>query len=166
MAAALGIAQVGLGLFGLSNANNEADALKARGEYQQKIFNDNADQLDRQAGEVERVGEEDAAAYVGAGRAVVGKQQASYAGQGVDVGTGVARDVSAETTAKSIQDMLTIRSNAWRTSFGLRQEGNNLRKQGAFARMGGNAAAGSTLATGGLNFVNNLGGAYKYFKDA
>lgn len=164
MGAALGIASLGLGIKGIVDAGNESDAINARGQYQQKIFNENADQMDKQAGEAVRLGDEEAARYSTGVRSIVGKQQSSYAAQGVDVGTGVARDVSQETTAKGIQDMLTIKDNAWRTSFGFKQEAQNLRKQGNLARMGATSAASSTLATGGLNFVNSLGSGYKYFK--
>ncbi len=159
----LGVLQAGMGVKGLIDAGNEAGAITARGEYQQRIFNENADQMDRQAGEAQRLGEEQATRYSTQVRTLTGKQQSSYAGQGVDVGTGVSRDVAQETAAKGVQDLLTIRDNAWRTAFGYKQEANNLRNQGRLAKMGAVSAASSTLATGGLNFVNSLGKSYSYF---
>lgn len=150
------ILNVGVGLAQLLGSGNEAEAERQQGLYQQKIFNENADQLEKQADEVTRIGAEDATRYGEGVRSLVGKQASSYAAQGVDVATGSAADVQRETSARGMQDIITIKDNAWREAFGFKQQARNERQQGVLAAKGGNARASSTLATGGLNFAGSL----------
>lgn len=154
--AILGAGQIGLGVLGMDQASKQAKAERERGKFQQQIFNLNADAVEAQAGEVMQQGDQQAARYADSARSVTGKQSAAYAGQGVDVASGVTKNVQAETVQTAVRDMLTIKDNAWRQSWGMKQEASNLRRQGRLAAMGGNASANSTLVTGGLNFANSI----------
>jgi hypothetical protein len=154
-AAAIGGLQLGLGILQMDQASKQAKAERELGKYQQQIFNINADNAEKEAQTVISQGEQQATRYMDSARSVGGKQDSAYAAQGVDVSTGVARDVKSDTVQTAMRDVLQIKDNAWRASWGLKQEAADLRRQGRFAAMGGKAKADATLATGGLNFVNS-----------
>jgi hypothetical protein len=73
-------------------------------------------------------------------RALVGSQRASFAGQGVDVGSGSAADVQADAAYLGELDKRQILSNAQREAWGYRVDAENNRRNADIARKGGAAA--------------------------
>jgi hypothetical protein len=85
-----------------------------------------------------------------AGRKLLGRQRVGFAGQGVDVNSGTAALIQADTTAGTEMDALTIRNNAAREAYGLREGAKMERYKADVARQQGRfAAIGSIFNAGG-----------------
>ena len=147
-------------------ANNQADALREQGNYQKTVSDANAVMAEENATDAIKRGETDAHLLRREGDRVVGAQRAGYAGQGVDVNSGTASQVQAETRMLSAMDQLTAKNNAWREAYGYKVEAQNATKAGKFAQKAANNAADNTLLTGGLNaFSTVAGGLAQYNRD-
>lgn len=150
----------------LIGAGNQADALRAQGDYQRTVSDANAAMAEENATDAVRRGEQDAHLLRREGDRVVGAQRAGYAAQGVDVNSGSASQVQAETKMLSAMDQLTARNNAWREAYGYKVEAANSTRAGQFAQRAANNAADNTLLTGGLNaFSSVAGGLAQYHRD-
>lgn len=163
------IGLIGTGISATSQivgAKNQADALKEQAEYQKTVSDSNARMAEFNANDALKRGEQDAHLIRREGDQVVGAQRAGYAGQGVDVNTGSAAKVQAETRMLSAADMLTAKNNAWREAWGYKVEAMNATNAGQFAVKAAKNAAANTLLTGGLNaFSTVAGGVAQYNRD-
>lgn len=90
-------------------------------------------------------GEEAAAAAVRQGEAVKGAQRAAFAGGGVDVNFGTARDLQEQTDFFAQNDAATARGNARRDAWALRYQGATAAAEGRAARRNSYLSAGATL---------------------
>lgn len=93
---------------------------------------------------------------------VVGEQRAVLAAQGIEVDSGSAIDLQAETAEIGALDVQAIKNNAWRQAFGYKQEAIAARFQSKFAEMKGNyeykladTRAKLTLVSGGLRSASS-----------
>ena len=78
------------------------------------------------------------------------QQRAAMGASGIDLGSGSASDILADTSMMGELDALTIRSNAEREAWSRRVGAQNYRAQGRLARTTGrNQAIGTILSTGG-----------------
>lgn len=84
-------------------------------------------------------------------RDLTGAQRVGYASQGVDVNSGSALSVQADTAAIGELDALTIRNNAAREAFGYRVDAENSRTREELTRKASRNATASTLLTGAAN---------------
>jgi hypothetical protein len=78
----------------------------------------NAAVLDQRAIDARARGQEDESRFRSRIRQLIGSQRAGYAGQNVDVGTGSAADVQADTAYLGELDALQLRANAVREAWG------------------------------------------------
>lgn len=136
----------------------QATAAERQGAYEQGVYNVDAQLADQQAADAIARGKEAETRQRQATRGLIGAQRATLAAQGIDVSTGSALDVQADTAALGELDALTIRNNAAREAFGYRVQAMDYRNQGAMAALAGkNQAAAlrnqsySTLLTGAAN---------------
>jgi hypothetical protein len=85
-------------------------------------------------------------------RALIGEQRTGFAAGNIDVGFGSAVDVQEDAAFLGELDALTIRTNAAREAWGMRVEGEDLRKQAEIQRKEGAnaAAAGRARQTGAV----------------
>lgn len=95
-------------------------------------------------------------------RRLIGAQRAAYAGQGVDVESGSALEVQADTAYQGELDAITIRNNAFREAFGLEIDAAQTMQAGQWAyRAGINNAAGTILggasSAAGTYYMANRG---------
>lgn len=98
-------------------------------------------------------------------RALIGSQRAGLAAQGIDVNSGSAVDVQADSAYYGELDALTIRTDAAREAWGYKVEAANDRAtaqderyQGKLAQQAGrNAAIGTILSTGGSMLSEKYG---------
>lgn len=126
------------------------------GKAQDAIANRNAKLLDRSADDALARGNEEAIASRRRTRLLVGEQRAAAAAQGLDVNTGVARDLQDQAYQHGLADEATIRKNAWREAWGIRTQAGNQRAEGRYARRAGvNNAIGTSLG--------GIGSAYAYW---
>lgn len=81
---------------------------------------------------------------------LIGRQRAGAAARGVEVDSGSAVDITADTAAFGELDALTIRSNAEREALGFEAEANQFEAEGQLRRLSGrNQRTGSYFAAGG-----------------
>jgi len=128
-------------------------AQDAAGAYNQAMAEYDAKQLDDMAVDAIARGEDDARKVGQEGRRIQGEQRAGFAGQGIDVGVGTARDMQIETLDLSARDMRTVRLNAMQEARGIRVQAASTRANG---RMGARTATGQaagTLLTGGAQAI-------------
>ncbi len=118
----------------------------------EQISNQNADLLDLQAQDAITRGYEAEARLRRQVAGLIGQQRAGYGNQGVDVNTGSAATVQADTRAQGEQDAMTLRNNAALEAWALRNRANQSRAQGEQA-----AAAGRQAAIGsGIQAVGSI----------
>jgi hypothetical protein len=150
---------------------NTAGALQIAGtlsssfaEYQQglarrAVSETNERLAELQAKDARRRGAADVARSRTDFKKFLGKQRASLAAQGIDIGSGSAQDIQEETQVMSELDALTIKTNAAREAFGIEAAGEAEGVSGELAEKEGTTGAISTLLTGGLKaaglFQNN-----------
>jgi len=148
------ISGVGLALDVIGNIKaGNAAARAGESEAQRDEFN--AGVADLQAGDAITRGQDEESRFRTQVRGLIGTQRAGFAGQGVDVGSGSAADVQADSAYLGELDAQTIRANAQREAWGYQVEAEDRRKAAAIARAGGKAAqtasrfaAASEAATG------------------
>lgn len=144
------IAGIGMAIASLVGGVAESEAQADQGRYQEHMFNVNAKLAEDQAADAVKRGDQEANQVAQKVKQVRGSQRVAYAAQGIDVNSGVAAEVQADTEALGAIDMVKIREGAWREAWGYKVEAINSRSKGQFARQAGDAAARTTLLTGGL----------------
>lgn len=148
--AASGIGQIGSGIAG---AVTQANAMRTQAAYQQQVGDTNARLSEMSASDAISRGDKSATLVQKQGQQTIGSQRAGLAAQGIDVNSGSASDVQSSTAAMAAQDALTVKNNAWREAWGYKVQANQATLGGQFAKIGGDAAANSTLLTGGMNAI-------------
>lgn len=139
----------------LIGSAGEANAQREQGEYQKHMSEVNAKLAEDQGADAIKLGDLEAGQVARKGAAVRGSQRVAYAAQGIDVNSGVAAEVQADTEALSQIDQLTIKNNAWRTAWGYKVEALNSRSKGEFAKIAADKSANNTLLTGGLKALGS-----------
>lgn len=142
---------------------SDAENQKEMGNYQNEQYQQNAKNAERDARLAEKRGEEQAINQGKQVNQVVGQQKVGYAASGVDVSSGSAAAVTAETYKIGFEDMSTIKNNAYLEAMGFRQQAANYRTAGAQALKGAQNSANASILRGGLAVADTL---YKngYFK--
>lgn len=153
MGSAGGAATAGLQLF---QAYGQSEALKAQGNYQYEMSKINARNMEKQAKRSIELGEKSAESYQKKIKSLVGQQKTGYAGGGVDVSFGSARQVQQETMEIGAQDAAEIRNNAFLEAMGYESQAQQTRREGRMAQSGARTAAAQTLLAGGMKAAGNL----------
>lgn len=133
----------------------QAGASEAQGNFEAAQNTRNATLAATEATSATQEGELEAHQAKVAGRVGIGQNRASYGAQGVDISTGSAVDVQANTARMSALDVQMIQNNAARKAWGYNVESQSYAEQATLAKLrGDNTAAGlrsqaaSTLLTG------------------
>ena len=152
---------------GTSLAGGLAGAFAARsqGRTAQRFAELNARAAELRAKDAIRRGEVAVSKFRKSSKILKGKQIAALAGQGIDVATGTAAEIQAETERMTTEDVIEIRNNAWREAFGLEFEAISIRGQGSFARSQANQQAFSSLLTGGLQATGAIQSGLRFSAD-
>jgi hypothetical protein len=135
----------------LANGYIQGQAIEAQGDYAKKVSDGNAKLIELRAEDEIIRGEADAVAYKKKVRKLRGSQRAAYGASGVDVNTGSAMLVQQETEEQGALDALTIKNNAWKRAWGLKQEASNERFSGELGVIAARSQANNTYATAGLD---------------
>lgn len=143
----------------------QAESIRAEGSFRKSTADANARLLDLRAEDEIRRGEKDATEYKKRVRKLRGAQRAAYGASGVDVNTGSAMLVQQETEEQGSLDALTIKNNAWKAAWGLKQEAFNTRMEGEYAQIGAKGSAARTYATAGLDAFRTAYPAAKAYID-
>ena len=148
----------------LYGALEEADAKKQQAEFQASQDRFNADISDIQAKDAIERGDVDANNLLNQARGVKGAQRAAAASSGVDVNSGSAAALVADTDQLSKFDVETIKSNAVREAFGYKAQAVQLRREAKMTVDAGERSARNTILTGGANALSSAGSIYSSFK--
>jgi hypothetical protein len=149
-----------------ANIYTQKKAITSQGKYESQVANNNAMFAELQAKDAIDRGDEDTKSYQLQVKKLMGSQRASLAAQGLDLGSGSALDVQADTAMLAALDALTIRNNAFREAWGYKVDALNYRSQAAFAGLTAKARARNTVLTGGMQLANigtqflSLGGGF------
>jgi hypothetical protein len=163
-AIALGTAIGGAVMSGVGQIKaGNAAARAAESQAQQLEFN--AGVADLQAQDATQRGLEEEQRFRTQVRGLVGSQRSALAAQGIDVGSGSAADVQADTAYLGELDARKIRANAQREAWGYEVEAADLRMGADVARKGGQAAksasrwgvANTVLGTGSSLLMSRYG---------
>lgn len=136
-----------------ASAYGQSEAQKLQGAYQQKIASNNAELATLQSDDAIRRGEQSATNINTKARVIVGAQRAGFASQGVDVNSGSAADVQADTAAMSAADARTVRINAMREAWGYKVQALDATSRGQMAAFSADNESRNTLLTGGLKTI-------------
>lgn len=180
--AGLVIAGVGAGISALgqykqgkaqqSIANLNAATLQQTGELNAGLIEEgaktnaellafNQQMAEAQATDAVARGKEQEAVFRQGIRGMIGSQRAGFGASGLDVGTGSAVDVQADTAYWGEIDALTIRVNASREAWGYKVTAEDYRRQAASTRRLGALEAANTRAVARANALSaRLGGTY------
>lgn len=134
----------------------QSEAIEKQAAFQAKQFEANSKIADIKASEAVTQGDKDANQVRRAGERLGSAQRASFAGQGVDVNSGTARNVQDNTNYMTEMDMARVKNNAWREAWGYKVEAANGIAQASFTRDAGANAARNTLIASGLNAGTSL----------
>lgn len=154
-------------LLALSAVSQYASQRK-QGEYTASALDQNAGLADQQAEDALARGREAAARQGLASRGLSGAQRVAAAAQGVDINSGSAADVQADSATMSELDRLQILHNAQREAFGYKAQAAIDRTQGEQARSASRNNARGTLLTAAANLwsMKNASDAARVPKDA
>lgn len=163
-AIALGTAIGGAVINAVGQAKS-GNAAQRAAESQAQQLEYNAGIADLQSADAEQRGLEEEQRFRSQVRGLVGTQRAGMAGQGVDVSSGSAADVQADTAYLGELDARKIRANAQREAWGYSVEASDLRMGADVARKGGAAAktasrwgiANTVLGTGSSLLMSRYG---------
>lgn len=137
-------------------AFQQAGLYAQQGKWARESSEFSARMAELQAKDSERRGALAAQAIRSQGRRVVGAQRAALAAQGVDVSTGSAVDVQADTAYQAEADAQQTISNAWRESWGIRTQAQEGLFAGRMAEVGYQSKAAATALTGGLRLAGGI----------
>lgn len=113
--------------------HQQAGAVMASGAYNRRLAEFNAQQADRDADLTAAAGQRASNRQRVATRQTIGAQRAAFAAQGVDVGSGSALDVQADTAELGELDAATIANEAARAALGYRAQAADSRQRGILA---------------------------------
>lgn len=158
MAAASYLALSGLNAVGgFLGSRTQAKGVEDQASYAAQAYTQNATLADQQAADTIARGREAEMRQRTATKGLIGSQRAALAASGVDITSGSAADVQADSAYLGELDALMIRNNARREAYGYQVQATQDRAAAANAvRAGSNEAASirnqgvSTLLTGAL----------------
>jgi hypothetical protein len=120
-------------------AYSQAQAQKQSAEYQAGVDEQNAKIQERNAQDIEARGREEQDRYRRRLAGMMGSQRAQLAGTGVDIGSGSALDLMADTAGEGARDVAVIGQNTARSAYETRIGAMSSQQQ---ASMGRSTAAG------------------------
>lgn len=157
----LGIAGLVTSIYGQVKSGNAASRA-GRAAAERDEFN--ASVADLQAKDALAVGREEESSFRTQVRGLIGTERVAFASQNVDVRSGSAADVQADTAYLGELDAQRIRANAARQAWGLQVQAADYRHAAAVSRAGGSAAAtaayvgaGATALTGTSLLMDRYG---------
>lgn len=159
-----GAAQAGIGGLQILAAKQTADAIKRQSEFMARQEEFNAQLIQVQKQDIDKIATRDVDRRYQELRQVIGSQKATMAAQGIEVEGEIGAALEADERLFVQQDVQTIKNNAWREAMGLEIKSRELSAQATMTRLGGQEKARQTMVTGGLQGLSNIvsGGSSMY----
>lgn len=133
---------------------------KLESAYKQARGRANARISRQQADDAIVRGQSDVIRSASAAKSLLGAQRAALGAQGVDIDSGSAADVQADTAQQQEVNARLIRNNAVRESWGFEMDAMNSEFGADLAQRAGRAAVASTLLSSGVSigsaYYNNI----------
>lgn len=133
-----------------------AKAYQIQGEYQKSVSKLNMRIAAFQAEDAIRRGEESVDLFEQQVSQVIGSQRAGFAAQGIEVDEGTAFRVQQDTKRIAKQEVLKLRANAFRESFGYKMQAVRENATGQFSSIAANLSSTNTLLTGGVSSLSSV----------
>ncbi len=137
-----------MGVNSLVNANTQANAIEASGEYQKKVSEMNARDLSNQATDEVKRGDRAALASQNQTARLAATQRVAGAALGLDVNSEVAQNIATNTEAAGVSDVVAIKTNAMRSAWGLENQASNTILAGETGNLAAQNTARNTMQTG------------------
>lgn len=147
------VAMAGLSLY---QGASQADSLKADSIYKQGQLQQNEMLANFQADEALRAGGVAAGNVEKKTRQIRGAQRVAAAANSVDINSGSAATLQAETAMMGAMDIVTVQNNAWREAWGLKNQATQYGQQAGMVGRSGAIQSQNSLLTGGLNAASYL----------
>jgi hypothetical protein len=148
-------------------ASQQADAQKKAANYQAQVEANNAKIAAWQRSDAIQRGEQDAQRSMRERSAMIGKQRAALAANGVDLNQGSALDLLASTEFLGQEEVNTIQSNAAREAWGYQIQGANYSNNSSFEQWKArNASPGKAGAMAGASSLLSSASSYAMSKAA
>lgn len=104
---------------GTSSAILHSNALKVQQRYDDIVYQNNLEEMEREKGEVLRQFEHRKDRVQKKVKTILGQQNVAWAAKGVQIGSDVAAEIAKETIMTGHEDVVALRNNAWKSVFGL-----------------------------------------------
>jgi hypothetical protein len=161
-AAAIAVISAGISAYG---ASEQASAQKKAANYQAQVEANNAKIAAWQRTDAINRGEREAQNSMRERSAMIGKQRAALAANGVDLNQGSALDLLASTEFLGQEEVNTIQSNAAREAWGYEIQGANYSNNSSFERWKArNASPGKAGAMAGASSLLSSASSYAMSK--
>jgi len=142
----------------LGTAYSQATAITSKSNYETQAMMTNARMADLMAEMALKRGASQARKYGIKAKGIQSSQRAGIAAQGIQVDKGSAARVEASTAHEAALDLMEIRNNAWRESFGYKWQAEDMRTKARLKQISSDFQSKSTLIQGGLQAVNSVVG--------
>jgi hypothetical protein len=147
-----------------SASQQQAGAVLAQGQYQNRIAQYNANLAELDAQNATRRGAQAAQRSAVDTNQRRGASRAAFAAQGIDVNSGSAADTQSDLAEIGALDALTIQNNAAREAFGYRSQGAQEALQGKFALQAARNTASSLTTQSYSTLLTGVGQGYDYWQ--
>ena len=156
-----GAAQVGLGGLQILESRNVAKAQKRAAEFEARQLEYNAELIGIQKEEIVKQSGKAQHKRHTQTKQMVGEQKAALAAQGISLDSEVVGLLEDQERQFGLEDVQTIKNNAWRETMGLEIEQSDLRTQAKSTRLSGKESARQSLVTGGLGGLSSMAGGFR-----
>ncbi len=140
-----------LAAFQLASSLNQAEAIRSQARLTKEIAEFNAQFAELDAFRTEQYGEAEVARYQSEIDKTVGEQRVAYAASGVDVTSGTAAAIQAETKLTGFLNQLDIRSQAQAKALGYKREALGIRLRAITGESQASLNANATEVAGGIS---------------
>lgn len=137
-------------------ASKQAEALELQGEYQKEMFMRNAKFAGQNADDAIARGDIVSQDLRNQTKRLIGSQRAAMAAQGIDIESGSALQIQADTKYMSELDVAKIKANAIREAYGYKMEAQVNKEQAGWALKGAQTNAQNTLIASRNNQYTSL----------
>ena len=141
---------------GIAGADLNASAVKSQNEFNKNQTEFNNKVLDIKKQDIFEQSEREITDYTNQVNGMLGKQKTSMAAQGIEVDGETAHDIEDQTKGFARDDIESIKSNAWKKSWGIDVEQDTASQQNKFDSMAATNSAKASIATAGLGFASSI----------
>jgi hypothetical protein len=140
----------------------QADITRKNGDLQNDIAEMNAKFADLDAFNARAQGQSNAARYDSTVNQTIAADKAAYAGAGVDVGYGTAKDIEADNKIAATNNVLQIKRQAENQAVGFQTQAINIRLGGHMTQLQSNLNAASEESAGIMKGISTGISGYAY----